>query len=102
MQVKSETGGCRGREEALGNHGAPLGISSDASKGRPLLLVSFPVEYGLIKSFKIKSVFGDSEERPILLVSFFCGRLIDLIGVGFFKGIYLYMEMIGFYHIICL
>lgn len=63
---KVETGGCRGREEALGNHGAPLGISSDASKGRPLLLVSFPVEYGLIKSFKIKSVFGDSEERPIL------------------------------------
>lgn len=101
MQVKSETGGCRGREEALGNHGAPLGISSDASKGRPLLLVSFPVGY-MIKSFKIKSVFGDSEERPILLVSFFCGRLIDLIGMRFFKGIYLYMEMIGFYRIICL
>lgn len=58
MQVKSETGGCRGREEALGNHGAPLGISSDASKGRPLLLVSFPVGYDLIKSFEIISVFN--------------------------------------------
>lgn len=56
----------------------------------------------MIKSFKIKSVFGNSEERPILLVSVFCGRLIDLIGMRFFKGIYLYMEMIGFYHIICL
>lgn len=86
----------------MGNYGVFLGIFFDVSKGRLFLFVFFFVEYGLIKSFKIKFVFGDFEERLILLVFVFCGCLIDLIGMRFFKGIYLYMEMIGFYYIICL
>lgn len=46
--------------------------------------------WGMIKSFKIKFVFGDFEERLILLVFFFCGCLIDLIGMRFFKGIFIF------------